>query len=184
MRRFVVLALAAVALSACSPPSPEALDCTDGQSVYMCKARFSDGKSRSIVFVKVVVPGQKVLDEVTVSDDFASPYCVTLFGNATASFSAGNCGEIPPAVIDSSATTLDPNALPQGVACTTGTPVYDCKAIYSDGSIRQVTFVWEPSATATRIDSDPHTDDSGYEFCVSLYTDETATVRLGLENCP
>jgi hypothetical protein len=80
-----------IALAACSVPAPVSLDCTDGQSVYLCKAKFSDDKSRTIVFVDSTLEGQPVLDTVTMTDDFGNPFCVTLYGNATATFKNGEC---------------------------------------------------------------------------------------------
>jgi hypothetical protein len=79
------------ALAACSVPAPVSLDCTDGQSVYLCKAKFSDDKSRTIVFVDSALEGQPVLDTATMTDDFGNPFCVTLYGNATATFQGGEC---------------------------------------------------------------------------------------------
>ena len=86
-----VLVVFIVALTACSVPAPQTLDCADGQSVYTCKAKFSDGKSRSIVFVESALPEQTVLDIATTKDDFGNPFCVTLYDNATATFVGGEC---------------------------------------------------------------------------------------------
>lgn len=86
-----VLVVFIVALTACSVPAPQTLDCADGQSVYTCKAKFSDGKSRSIVFVDSALPEQTVLDIATTKDDFGNPFCVTLYDNATATFVGGEC---------------------------------------------------------------------------------------------
>lgn len=85
---MVVLVLA---MTACSVPAPQTLDCADGRSVYTCKAKFSDGKSRSIVFVESALPEQMVLDIATTNDDFGNPFCVTLYDNATATFMDGEC---------------------------------------------------------------------------------------------
>jgi hypothetical protein len=86
-----VVVACAVPLAACSVPTPQTLDCTDGQSVYTCKSKFSDGKSRSIVFVDSALPEQVVLDIATTKDDFGNPFCVTLYDNATATFVGGEC---------------------------------------------------------------------------------------------
>jgi hypothetical protein len=91
MRRVAVFALVLVAISACSVPKAETLNCGEDQSIFACQAKFSDGKSRNIVFVKVPAPGQTVLDEVTTRDDLGNDYCVTLYGNVTATFAAGSC---------------------------------------------------------------------------------------------
>ena len=91
MRRFALLSFTILALSSCSIPSPDTLDCTDGKSVFACKARFTDDKSRAIVFVDNPIPDQEVLDRAVVRDDLANVYCVTLYANATATFVSGEC---------------------------------------------------------------------------------------------
>ena len=91
MRRLAVFGLVMLATSACSVPKAETLNCPKDQSVFACEAQFSDGKSRSIVFVKDPTPGQTVLDEITTTDDMGNDYCVTLYENVTATFAAGSC---------------------------------------------------------------------------------------------
>ena len=78
-------------MTSCSIPEARKLDCVDGTSVYSCKAEFSDGKSREIVFVDTPSPGQEALDTTTVRDDLGNEYCVTLYRNVTATFVAGAC---------------------------------------------------------------------------------------------
>ena len=183
MRRLALVPLLVVALTACSVPEPETLDCGADQSVFACKAKFSDGKSRSIVFVKVALPDQPVLDVVSTRDDLGNPYCVTLYGNATATFVGGECGSPTAVTQDPTATTVDPNAVPQGVACTEGTSVYDCRATYSDGTLRGVQFVDVVSEEAEKVDRDPHTDDQGNVLCVTVFSDGSATFREGATDC-
>ncbi len=91
MRRFALLSFTFLALLSCSIPSPQTLDCTDGESVFACKSMFTDGKSRAIVFVDSPMPDQDVLDRAVVRDDLANVYCVTLYANATATFVSGEC---------------------------------------------------------------------------------------------
>jgi hypothetical protein len=92
MRRFLGFAALLFVASACSVPKAETLNCGDDQSIFACQAKFSDGKSRSIVFVKVPAPGQTVLDEITTRDDLGNEYCVTLYQNVTATYHPGTCG--------------------------------------------------------------------------------------------
>ena len=189
MRRVAVFALLLVAISACSVPKAETLNCGEDQSIFACKAKFSDGKSRSIVFVKVPAPGQTVLDEVTTRDDLGNEYCVTLYQNVTATYLAGECGAPESgasASAEPTATTLDPNAVPQGVACVEGTPVLQCRAAFSDGTFRPLTFVDVLAPDMTKVDSDPHIDDEGVTYCVTLYAEEDeakATYAVGSEGC-
>ncbi|MEN9287256.1 MAG: hypothetical protein RIS39_1248 [Actinomycetota bacterium] len=188
-RKLAVLALIVISSSACSVPKAETLNCGEEQSIFACQAKFSDGKSRSIVFVKVPAPGQQVLDEVTTKDDLGNEYCVTLYQNVTATYVPGTCGApIAGAGVSAepTATTLDPNAVPQGVACEEGTPVLQCRAAFSDGTIRTLAFVESPSADMSRVDSDPHVDDEGVTYCVTLYAEEDeakATYVVGTEGC-
>ena len=189
MRRAVGLAALLLVASACSVPKAETLNCGEDQSIFACQAKFSDGKSRSIVFVKVPAPGQTVLDEITTRDDLGNEYCVTLYQNVTATYHPGECGSPisgAGAAAEPTATTLDPNAVPQGVACTEGTPVLQCRAAYSDGTIRAVSFVNVISQDMYRVDSDPHVDESGVTYCVTLYAEEDdakATYVVGTEGC-
>lgn len=187
MRRFALLAFALVAITACSVPKPETLNCGEDQSIFACQAKFSDGKSRGIVFVKVPMPDQEILDSVTTRDDLGNQYCVTLYQNATATYGAGECGEQPPIAsspIEPTSTSLDPTAsIDGGLVCTEGSPVFDCRAAYSDGTIRPIRFVEAADEVAKRVDSDPHKDDSGNMLCVVLYDDATATFTSGAENC-
>lgn len=170
-------------------PKAESLNCGQDQSIFACQAKFSDGKSRNIVFVKVPAPGQEVLDEVTTKDDLGGEYCVTLYGNVTATYLAGACGAPiagASALAEPTATTLDPNAVPQGVACTEGTPVLQCQAAYSDGTVRALAFVENPTSEMSRVDSDPHVDDEGITYCVTLYAEEDeakATYVVGSDGC-
>jgi hypothetical protein len=92
MRKVAVVSLLLVAVSACSVPRAETLNCGEDQSIFACQAKFSDGKSRNIVFVKAPAPGQTVLDEVTTRDDLGNEYCVTLYQNVTATYVPGECG--------------------------------------------------------------------------------------------
>lgn len=189
MRRIALFAFVLVALTACAVPKPETLNCGEDQSIFACQAKFTDGKSRGIVFVKAPMPDQKVLDSVTTRDDLGNDYCVTLYQNATATYAPGECGASVAADSSSAeptATTVDPNAVPQGIACTESTSVYDCRAAYSDGTIRRMTFVEAPAPNAVRVDSDPHTDESGAVVCVTLYATEveaSATFTPGAANC-
>ena len=186
MRRFALFVFALVAVTACSVPKPEALDCGEDQSIFACKAKFTDGKSRGIVFVKFPTNGEAVLDAVSTRDDLGNLYCVTLYANATATYAGGECGEQPPIAsspIEPTSTSVDPNAIPQGVACTEGTSVLECRAFFSDQTTRRISFVESPDEEANKIDSDPHTDDAGAVFCVTLYDDATATFTDGAENC-
>ena len=189
MRRFALFTLALVAVTACAVPQPKTLDCGQDQSIFACKAKFSDGKSRGIVFVKVPMPDQPILDSVTTRDDLGNFYCVTLFKNATATYAPGECGseiDASASPSDPTATTVDPNGVPQGISCTEGTSVYECRAVYSDGTIRRMTFVDSPGENATRVDSDPHTNENGEVLCVTLYAaeiDALATFKPGVENC-
>lgn len=172
MRRAVGLAALLLVASACSVPKAETLNCGEDQSIFACQAKFSDGKSRSIVFVKVPAPGQTVLDEITTRDDLGNEYCVTLYQNVTATYHPGKCGSPisgAGAAAEPTATTLDPNAVPQGVACTEGQMVEDCKVAFSDGTIRPLKFVEEPSSDMKRGDSDPFVDGKGVRYCVTLY---------------
>ena len=81
--------------SACSLrgviPKPTELVCRDGQSIFTCEAAFSDGKVRSLIFVDAPPPDRVALDSVTTRDDFGNPYCITLYDNATATYSGGEC---------------------------------------------------------------------------------------------
>jgi hypothetical protein len=178
MRRFVVPALAAVALSACSPPSPEALDCVDGQSIFECKARFSDDKSRAIVFVDVALEGQPVLDATTTSDDFGNPFCVTLYKNATATYVPGECGAVS-SLAAVTTTTADPTAVPASLSCTDGQSVYTCQGVFSDGSLRALAFANAAPADEAVVQSIPTKDDFGNLFCVTLYANAAATFKPG-----
>jgi len=141
MRRFALFVFALVAVTACSVPKPETLNCGEDQSIFACQAKFSDGKSRGIVFVKVPMPDQEVLDSVTTRDDLGNQYCVTLYQNATATYAPGECGSgaatanLP---AEPTSTSVDPTAYPQGLACTDGQSVYECRASFSDGSLRQL----------------------------------------------
>ena len=189
MRRFALFVFALVAITACSVPKPETLNCGEDQSIFACQAKFSDGKSRGIVFVKVPMPDQEVLDSVTTRDDLGNQYCVTLYQNATATYAPGECGTVTSesaSPAEPTATTVDPNAVPQGIACTEATSVYECRAVYSDGTIRRMTFLDAPLESAVRVDSDPHVDETGAVVCVTLYAAEveaTATFTDGAENC-
>lgn len=188
MRRLAISGFVLVALSGCSVPTAQSLNCGEDQSIFACQAKFSDGKSRNIVFVKRPTPGQTVLDEVTTRDDLGNLYCVTLYDNVTATYLPGECGAttVGDGAAEPTATTVDPNAVPQGVACTQGTPVTDCRAAYSDGTIRSLTFIDAPEPDMGRVDSDPHVDQDGVSYCVTLYSDEDdakATYVAGVENC-
>lgn len=189
MRRVAVFALLLVAISACSVPKAETLNCGEDQSIFACKAKFSDGKSRSIVFVKVPAPGQTVLDEVTTRDDLGNEYCVTLYQNVTATYLAGECGAPitgASATAEPTATTLDPGARPEGVACVDGTPVTQCKVSYSDGTTRELSFVESPRSDMTKGDTDPHVDDKGVRYCVTIFTkgnDVEATYVASVDGC-
>jgi len=189
MRRVAVFALLLVAISACSVPKAETLNCGEDQSIFACKAKFSDGKSRSIVFVKVPAPGQTVLDEVTTRDDLGNEYCVTLYQNVTATYLAGECGTQTEAASDPlqpTSTSLDPTAKAVGVACENGTSVFQCEAAYSDGSSRPVRFVEVVPSEFEKIDSDIHIDASGTRFCVTVYgraEDSLATISAAADGC-
>jgi len=187
MRRFALFVFALVAVTACSVPKPEALDCGEDQSIFACKAKFTDGKSRGIVFVKFPTNGEAVLDSVSTRDDLGNLYCVTLYANATATYAGGECGEQPPIAsspIEPTSTSLDPTAsIDGGLVCTEGSSVFDCRAAYSDGTVRPIKFVEVADKAAKRVDSDPHKDDSGNMLCVVLYDDATATFTDGAENC-
>lgn len=188
-RKLAVLALIVISSSACSVPKAETLNCGEEQSIFACQAKFSDGKSRSIVFVKVPAPGQQVLDEVTTKDDLGNEYCVTLYQNVTATYVPGTCGApIAGAGVaaEPTATTLDSGAVPQGVVCTEGRPVEECRVSYSDGTIRELRFVDEPSSELERGDTDPHVDGKGVRFCVTLFTkgnDVEATYVASIDGC-
>jgi len=189
MRRVVVFALLVVAMSACSVPKAETLNCGEDQSIFACKAKFSDGKARNIVFVKVPALGQTVLDEVTTRDDLGNEYCVTLYQNVTATYQAGACGAAVTgsgASAEPTATTLDSGAIPQGVVCVEGGPVEECRVSYSDGTIRDLRFVNQPSEELTKGDTDPHIDGNGVKYCVTLFTkgnDVEATYVASIDGC-
>lgn len=171
MRRLAVSGFVLVALSGCSVPTAQSLNCGEDQSIFACQAKFSDGKSRNIVFVKRPTPGQTVLDEVTTRDDLGNLYCVTLYDNVTATYLPGECGAttVVEGAAEPTATTVDPNAVPQGLACTQGTPVTDCRVAYDDGTDRRVGFVEAAPKDFAKIDSDPHTDETGASWCVIVY---------------
>lgn len=187
MRRVALFAFALVAVTACAVPQPKTLDCGEDQSIFACKAKFTDGKSRGIVFVKFPMENQSVLDAVSTRDDLGNVYCVTLYANATATYAGGECGDTPPIAsspIEPTSTSLDPTAgIEGGLVCIEGTPVSECAASYSDGTIRPISFVDVPDDVASRVDSDPHKDQTGTIYCVVLYDDATATFTLGAENC-
>jgi hypothetical protein len=188
VRRLAISGFVLVALSGCSVPTAQSLNCGEDQSIFACQAKFSDGKSRNIVFVKRPTPGQTVLDEVTTRDDLGNLYCVTLYDNVTATYLPGECGatvEISPA-LEPTSTSVDPGAQPLGVACTEGTPVLECRAAYSDGTNRKVEFVTIVPDEYVRLDSDPHIDEAGKGHCVSIWglaEDSLATVRDGTNDC-
>ncbi|MFM8907847.1 MAG: hypothetical protein ACKOIZ_09610, partial [Actinomycetota bacterium] len=159
MRNLALAPLLLVALSACSVPKAEALNCGEDQSIFACQAKFSDGKSRSIVFVKKPMPDATVLDEVTTRDDLGNMYCVTLYSNVTATYAAGECGlpVVGQAPLEPTSTSVDPSAfIDGGLACVEGTSVFDCRASYSDGTTRPIRFVDKADPVAKKIDSDPH----------------------------
>jgi len=191
MRNLALAPLLLVALSACSVPKAEALNCGEDQSIFACQAKFSDGKSRSIVFVKKPMPDATVLDEVTTRDDLGNMYCVTLYSNVTATYAAGLCGAATATNMQPSeptATTVDPNSVPQGIACVEGASVFDCRAVFSDGTVRKLQILDAPPEGLSPADSDPHRDDTGNVYCVTLYATQPgeqaiATFRPGAENC-
>jgi hypothetical protein len=139
--------------------------------------------------VKVPAPGQTVLDEITTRDDLGNEYCVTLYQNVTATYHPGTCGSPisgAGAAAEPTATTVDLSAFPLGLACIIGTPVVACNAAYSDGSTRKLEFVQEIPANFKKLDSDPHTDDKGVLYCVTIYgfeEDAKATYVAGSEGC-
>ena len=186
MRRVALFAFALVAVTACAVPQPKTLDCGEDQSIFACKAKFTDGKSRGIVFVKFPMENQSVLDAVSTRDDLGNVYCVTLYANATATYAGGECGDTPPIAsspIEPTSTSVDPSARPFGLACVPNTPVRDCRAEFSDGTVRRVYFVEAPAEEAQKLDSDPHVDEAGVGYCVTLYDDKSATFRLGTDRC-
>ncbi|MFZ9779099.1 MAG: hypothetical protein ACO3EM_02910 [Ilumatobacteraceae bacterium] len=86
-----VVALMVMGLNGCSIPKPTSLVCRDGLSIFTCEATFSDGKTRGLVFVDTAPADRTAVDSVTTRDDFGNPYCITLFDNATATYSGGEC---------------------------------------------------------------------------------------------
>ena len=172
VRRIVLAAVLVAGLSACSVPTAESLECGEGQSIFACQAKFSDGKSRNIVFVRFPSPDLEVLDAETARDDVGNIYCVTLYENVTATYVPGECGSPTEAnnqLIEPTSTSVDPLATPEGVACAEGTPVLECGASYNDGTVRQVRFVEFIPDEYVRLDTDPHIDDVGKTFCVSVF---------------
>jgi hypothetical protein len=165
-------------LAACSVPEPVSLDCADGQSIFECKARFSDDKSRTIVFVDAALEGQPVLDTTTTKDDFGNLFCVTLYENATATYVPGECGAVSnEASVDT--TTADPTAVPASLSCTDGQSVYTCQGVFSDGSLRALAFAETAPADHAVVQSIPTKDDFGNLFCVTLYANAAATFKPG-----
>jgi len=168
-------------------PKAESLNCGQDESIFACQAKFSDGKPRNIVYVKVPAPGQEVLDEVTTKDDLGGEYCVTLYGNVTATYTSGKCGEnVNAASSRPTSTSVDPTAVAIGVACEDGSRVFDCQAAYNDGSSRQVRFVEIVPSEFDKVDSDIHIDGSGTQFCVTVYSraeDALATVSAVSDGC-
>jgi hypothetical protein len=172
MRRLWLMLPLIASISSCSVPKAESLSCGEDQSIFACQAVFSDGKARNIVFVKFPSPGQNVLDATTTRDDVGNLYCVTLYDNVTATYYPGECGTSPQAptrFTEPTSTSVDPGATPQGVACTENTPVLDCRASYSDGTSRRIQFVETIPNEYVRLDTDPHIDDTGTTYCVSVY---------------
>jgi len=166
-----------LAVTACSVPKPETLDCTDGASVFECKSKFSDGKSRAIVFVEAAMPDQETLDERSTVDSFGNAYCVTLYKNATATFVPGECGAVQPEAVTT--TTLDSAAILQSLACTDGGSIFECQGVFSDGSRRPLKFLDAPPAGRTALVSTASTDSFGNVYCVSAYDDATASFVPG-----
>jgi len=189
MRKVAVVSLLLVAVSACSVPRAETLNCGEDQSIFACQAKFSDGKSRNIVFVKAPAPGQTVLDEVTTRDDLGNEYCVTLYQNVTATYVPGECGSIPPIAaqpMEPTSTSVDPLSKPQGVSCVEGLSVDQCRVAYSDGTNRRVQIVDSVPDDFVKLDSDPHIDESGLVYCVTAYgrAEEARLIfELGADGC-
>ena len=189
VRRVGAALILVLATSSCSVPNAESLSCGEDQSIFACKAMFSDGKARSIVFVKFPSPDQSILDSVTTRDDVGNLYCVTLYDNVTATYVPGECGSTPPSVtqlMEPTSTSVDPLAKPQGVACSEGGPVEDCRVAYNDGTTRKVDFVDEVPDDFVKLDSDPHVDGNGIEYCVTAYgraEEARATYVVGTEGC-
>ena len=190
MRNLALAPLLLVALSACSVPKAEALNCGEDQSIFACQAKFSDGKSRSIVFVKKPMPDATVLDEVTTRDDLGNMYCVTLYSNVTATYAAGKCGSATPigSQVEPTSTSVDITAWPRGLSCIAGQSLYNCAAIFSDGSVRKIWFLESPPTDLERVDRDVHTDERENIYCVTLYetppgSDAVATFSKDVDNC-
>ena len=112
--------------------------------MFECKSKFSDGKSRAIVFVEAAMPDQETLDERSTVDSFGNAYCVTLYKNATATFVPGECGAVQPEAVTT--TTLDSAAILQSLACTDGGSIFECQGVFSDGSRRPLNFLDAPPA--------------------------------------
>jgi hypothetical protein len=76
--------------------------------------------------------------------------------------------------------------VPQGVVCEEKQPVEDCRVSYSDGTVRDLRFVESPSAEMIEGDTDPHVDEKGVRYCVTLFTkgnDVEATYFASIDGC-
>lgn len=72
-------------------PTAESLICTSGQSVFGCKARYTDGQVRSIRPERGAISVSAVLDQVSHRDDSRNEYCLTLYADQTVGFVLGRC---------------------------------------------------------------------------------------------
>ena len=184
MRKFWLTLPLVASLAGCAVPKAESLSCGEDQSIFACQAVFSDGKARNIVFVRFPAPNQGILDQTTTRDDVGNTYCVTLYNNVTATYVPGECGAKPPSevqLVEPTSTSVDPSATPEGVACIENTSVLECRAAYNDGTNRSVPFVEVIPDEYVRLDTDPHTDETGRTFCVSIYglaEDAVASYRI------
>ena len=175
--RFILIPVVVASVSACSVPKPETLECVDGQSIFECKSKFTDGKLRSVTFVDTPLPDQPVLDSTTTKDDFGNPFCVTLYDNATAAYVPGECGSEPAETATTS--TLSESAVAQTLECADGQSAYTCQAQFTDGTVRALSFVDSPPTDIAALESVLTTDDFGNAFCVTLYANASATFKPG-----
>jgi len=74
-----------------NPPTAQALLCGDGQSVFACRARFSNGQIRPVQPKRNFGTSSRPIDRVTHQDDAKNDYCVTLYANQAVGFVAGKC---------------------------------------------------------------------------------------------
>ncbi len=157
----------------------KSLECQDGQTIYACKARYSDDSLRDIEFPnegKYISTGSYTDREESV-DDYGNIYCVTLYSNGKGSFKGGSCSGSTSSPSGNQAPL--PNnqvsgATAVGIICPKFS-IETCEVTWSNGKVTWINGYYGSSAPITATTT--MYQRSGTRVCVNLHSDGKISTR-------